>query len=63
VLKFGSKCSFIPYKFRFLAEFCFVLPALMTFFNTLLKGDRAGQGKFPGNGGLLPAVEEGQGAA
>ena len=35
-MKIGSKCSFIPYKLRFLAEFCLVLPALMTFFNTRL---------------------------
>jgi hypothetical protein len=35
VLKFGSKCPFIPDKLRFFAEFCLILPALITFFNTL----------------------------
>ena len=36
-LKFDSKCSYITHKLRFFAGFCLVLPALMTFFNSLAK--------------------------
>jgi len=36
-LKFSSKCSFITNKLRFFVEICLVLPALMTFFNSLLE--------------------------
>lgn len=38
-LKSDSKCSFINHKLRFIAGFCLVLPALMTFFNTLVNGE------------------------
>jgi len=35
-LKIKSKRSFINHKLSFFAEFCLVLPALMTFLNTPL---------------------------